>query len=84
MSGPSPADKATYGWPKLVRDVEGMHAKTTREMQTAMMVIPAGTRVRITRSFAWHRLEITADPCSCCGVSVRVSRVNWRHLMPCV
>lgn len=83
MSGPSPTDQAR-GWPKLVRDVEGMHARTNREITNGMMVVPAGTRVRISRSFAWHRLEITADPCECCGVKVRVSRVSWRAMDPCV
>ena len=83
MSGPAAADQREQGWPRLVRDVEGMYARTTRELQTAQMVVPVGTRVRISKSFAWHRLEIRADPCSCCGVAVRVSRVGWRSLRPC-
>lgn len=47
-----------------------------------MVTIPAGTKVTVDSGTAWHKLQISAARCECCGVHGRVSRVNVQDLMP--
>jgi hypothetical protein len=47
---------------------------TTRLIQNGVVGVPAGTRVSITRKFGGFGIE--SAPCSHCGVTVRVTKVE--------
>lgn len=49
-----------------------------RDVATGGMVIPAGTEVRIHGKH--NGCSITGPPCSCCGVSVRVHKLDCTAL----
>jgi hypothetical protein len=64
------------GWPKLLRDVKGLAVRTKFPLSNGMMTIPAGAIGTITGGANWARLAFEAKPCECCGVQMRISRVE--------
>lgn len=53
---------------------KGRKARTTRVIKNGVGSIPAGTVVTIARKFSGF--EIETPRCSCCGVSLFVTRVE--------
>jgi hypothetical protein len=70
------------GWPKLFRDVKGMRGHTRVELHNGVAVLPVGTPVTIVGGHNWSSLEIRTDPCTCCGVSLKMSRVEKFCVVP--
>ena len=61
-------------WPRLKRDRVGLWIKTVFVIKNGAQVIPAGTECLIVR---WYGgAELWSKPCSCCGVSVRITHVR--------
>jgi hypothetical protein len=60
------------GWPALLRDVKDLPVRTVSEIGNGYMIIPAGTEGVITYGTTWNKLHFEAEPCSCCGVKMRV------------
>ena len=60
-------------WPKLLREVDGQRARTTREIGNHYGVIAAGTLGRVDATSRWEKLRFTADRCSGCGSALSVS-----------
>ena len=50
-----------------------------REMSNGWFKIPKGTKFNITRKY--DGFGLIADPCKCCGVQVKISRVEPMALM---
>jgi len=57
------------------RDWIGTRVKLEREVATrAGVVYPKGSTGRIVHKF--KGFEIEGDPCKCCGVALRITKVN--------
>lgn len=69
-------------WPKLLRDSKGIHVRTTRAIETGAMVIPEGAIGIVSGGHSWNRLHFQSEPCTCCGVMIRVSRLHRSDLEP--
>ncbi|WCA57561.1 hypothetical protein G6M16_007595 [Agrobacterium tumefaciens] len=72
MSGLTPISMATYN--RLSdREWVGVHVITLEEIRTRGGVIyPKGSRAEVTRKFGGLHLE--GDPCTCCGVKLRLTK----------
>lgn len=82
MRTPKAADRAN-GWPKLLRDVQGMRVRLKQEAQNGWVRIPAGTTGTLgVQSNGWHLLHFEADPCPHCKVSPSISRMSWTYFEP--
>ncbi|MDE2469104.1 MAG: hypothetical protein KGL35_10280, partial [Bradyrhizobium sp.] len=63
--------------PRRLMDLFGHERVTRRDMESGVMVIPAGARVTVTSgSIAWNKLRIIGPKCDCCGVRAAMSRVH--------
>lgn len=58
--------------PRRLMDTFGRKAKTRRRIETGQMSIPAGSLVTVRSSTVWSKMNVLGEPCSCCGVAVRV------------
>lgn len=71
--------------PKRLSDFVGTQVQTRRTLQSGLFAIPAFTRVTIDQySNGWRKLHITAEKCKCCGVQLRITRVDIDDLLPLV
>ncbi len=61
---------------KLVRDWVGKRVKTVREMSNGWCTIASGTICTVDSVSGGTGLSLVSDPCSCCGVKVRISRIH--------
>ena len=52
----------------------GTTVKSYYEMSNGWCKIPAGTELKITRKY--KGFSLISEPCSCCGVQVKISRVS--------
>lgn len=68
------------GWPKRVRDFEGLRARTKRDFSSRIMEVPIGTVVTIDHTNRARDIHIKTDPCPHCGVAVRMTRLEWSDL----
>jgi len=66
MRGPQPAPKKPWDWVGLV-------VRSTRDLSTQLATVPAGTL--FVCSYSRSGLTIHSAACSCCGVSVTISKV---------
>lgn len=67
-------------WPKRKRDRIGMTCETAMPIKNRITSLPAGARVKIV---GWYRgAEISTERCPACGVSVYITRVPERDLIP--
>ena len=84
MAGRTPkAIDHARGWPKRLRDCDGLRVRLGREARNMYAVIPAGTEGTLqTGGNGWHLLDFTADPCPHCGVKPRVGRMSWLDFEP--
>lgn len=60
--------------PKLKREWKGCTVRTVRDIKNSFFAIPAGTIATITHQTTIGS-ELTAAPCSCCGIQAIISRV---------
>lgn len=68
-------------WPKLLRDVpKASPARLLRQVSNSYYTIPAGMVGTIERGKDWSRFDFQGDPCACCGVRCRVSRIDKSDL----
>ena len=64
--------------PKRRSDWVGKWVRLRTELRNGVTVVPAGMLCHVEYG---HRLaQLTTQPCKCCGVAVRISRVEWHHL----
>ena len=56
----------------------GRRVVATRELRTGEAIYPRGLELVVERKFGG--LELRREPCSCCGVSVRIGRVPFSDL----
>lgn len=61
--------------PKLKRNYAGQTVRTLYQMSNGYVTIPAGELATI-RSQSSHGSELQFVPCSCCGLSAKVSHVQ--------
>lgn len=59
---------------KLVTAWKGLTVRTLRRMRNGVTDIPAGTLATVT--YARAGLTLETEPCKCCGVSIRISKVS--------
>lgn len=74
------------GWPKRQRDWPGLKVRTNKPMRNAYAELPAGHRMTIDHVTHGNALHLKGEPCKCCGVAIRISRVAWFDLeliQPC-
>lgn len=69
-----------FGAMKRAKDWVGCHVITLREMKNGYVVIPKGTRCRVT--YAHSGLNLTSDPCSHCGLAARIGKVPYTDVRP--
>ncbi len=80
-AGPNKATPwTTFGWPRRVRDWEGVKVSTRNRMTSGLMKIPAGTKATVGTTTASRAIRIEAEPCETCGVRVYMTRIHWRDL----
>lgn len=84
MIAPTPKAKDhARGWPKLLRDTNGMRVRLCRDAQNGWIVIPAGTEGVLRSSCnGWHLLEFIADKCEHCKCQPKITRMSWRDFEP--
>ena len=56
----------------------GKKIRTLIQMQNGLMVIPKGAVCTITRKYGGFNLN--SEPCKCCGVQKRITRVSFREV----
>lgn len=61
--------------PKLKRDYVGKTVRTKRPMRNSMVTIPAGT-IAAVKYRPRTGADLESKPCSCCGLSANISRVE--------
>lgn len=72
------AQRKAAGWPKLLRDTDGLIVRTKREMRNGWAVIPAGMIGEIEGGPSWEAMQFKSTACACCHVRVRIGRTSWR------
>lgn len=71
--------RAEAGWPKLLKDVEGQHARLLVDVPLHGFKIPAGSEGTLqSYSRGWHRLHFTGPTCECCGVTPYAYGLSWK------
>ena len=64
--------------PRLKRDWIGKTVQLNKEIRNGYLVLPVGTRAVVTD--AHNKANLVGEPCKCCRVSIRISRVPWEDL----
>lgn len=59
-------------------DWKDKRVRTTHAMTSGVHAVPAGTECTVTD--VSPGLYLQGDPCKCCAVSWRMSRVDYRHV----
>ncbi len=69
-------------WPKLFRDTKGIRVRTKFPLSNGNFEFPVGVEGVIEGGHNWRAIQFRADPCACCGVAARISRVDKYFLEP--
>lgn len=59
--------------PKRKRDWHGLKVRSRQEFRNGLGSVPAGTVFTVERNFSG--MHLISDPCQCCGVRFRISKV---------
>lgn len=60
---------------KLIRDWVGLTVRFRTQLGNGMGRMPAGTLAKVR--YAHGGLEVETEPCKCCGLQLRITRVSF-------
>ena len=80
-TSPNKATPWTYfGWPRKVSNFEGVKGHIKREMRSGLYRIPAGTTIKVRKTYRARAVRIETDACDKCGISCFVTGIHFRDI----